>query len=76
MKHISDRISRLIGQLKGIERMIKEKRDCSEILQQINAVKRAVDGLSKELVISDICRIVPPDKTKKVQKMIERAINL
>lgn len=76
MKNISARINRLIGQLRGIERMTKEGRECGEILQQINAIKKAIDGLSKELVISDICRIVPQDKTDQVKQMVERAISL
>jgi len=56
--------------------MIDGKRDCSEILQQISAVKRAIDGLSKEIVISDICRLIPKEDTKKIEQMVERAINL
>ncbi|MCL4363995.1 metal-sensitive transcriptional regulator [Patescibacteria group bacterium] len=76
MKDISQRINRLVGQLKGIEKMVNAKRDCSEVLQQISAVKKAIDGLSKEIVISDICRIIPQDKTKQVEQMVERAINL
>lgn len=56
--------------------MIEGKRDCSEVLQQISAVKKAIDGLSKEVVISDICRLIPQEDTKKVSEMVERAINL
>jgi DNA-binding FrmR family transcriptional regulator len=70
------RINRIIGQIKGIERMVENNRSCEEILQQINAIKKAIDGLSKEIVISDICRIVPQDKTQVVTKMVERAISL
>ncbi len=66
----------MIGQLRGIEKMIEGKRDCSEVLQQISAVKKAIDGLSKEVVISDICRLIPQEDTKKVSEMVERAINL
>lgn len=73
---ISNRISRLIGQLHGIEKMVKLNRNCHEVLQQITAIKKAIDGLSKEIVISDICRIIPADKTDEVKKMLERAINL
>jgi len=76
MNNISQRINRVIGQLKGIEKMVKNNRPCDEILQQINAVKKAIDGLSKEIVISDICRIIPQDKTQEVKKMVERAISL
>lgn len=70
------RINRIIGQLRGIERMADNKRDCSEILQQISAVKKAIDSLTKELVVSDICRFVPKEDTKKVERMVERAISL
>lgn len=73
---LKQRINRLVGQLRGIEKMVDQQRDCSEILQQISAVKKAIDGLSKEIVISDICRLVPKEDTAKVQKMVERAINL
>jgi len=70
------RINRIVGQLRGIEKMVKNNRSCDEILQQINAIKKAIDGLSKEILISDICRIVPKEKTEEVKKIMERAISL
>jgi len=73
---LTKRINRLIGQLRGIEKMVNSKRDCSDILQQISAVKKAIDGLSKEIVISDICRLVPQEDSKKIEQMVKRAINL
>lgn len=76
MEDVSKRINRLIGQLKGINKMIQEKRECHEILQQISAVKRAIDGLSKEIVVSDICRLIPSEDSKRIEKMVERAISL
>jgi len=76
MSEVKKRINRIIGQLRGIEKMIEDKRSCDEVLQQISAVKKAIDGLSKEIVISDICRIVPKEKTQEVAKMVERVISL
>ena len=76
MEDTKQRINRIIGQLKGIEKMINSKRDCPEVLQQISAVKKAIDGLSKEIVISDICRIIPEQDSRKIERMVERAINL
>ncbi|NMB84611.1 metal-sensitive transcriptional regulator [Candidatus Roizmanbacteria bacterium] len=73
---LEKRINRIIGQLRGIEKMITKKRDCGEILQQISAVKKAIDSMSSEVVISDICRLVPKSKAKKIERMVERAINL
>lgn len=70
------RINRIIGQLKGISRMVDEKRDCSEVLQQVSAIKKAIDGLSKEIVVSNMCQFLPEKDLERVEKMIERAINL
>ncbi|MDO8610868.1 MAG: metal-sensitive transcriptional regulator [bacterium] len=70
------RINRVIGQLRGIEKMVGADRDCSDILQQISAVKKAIDGLSKEIVVSGICKIIPKEDSEKIGKMVERAINL
>lgn len=73
---ISQRINRVVGQLRGIEKMISSKRDCVEILQQISAVKKAIDGLTKEILVSQFCQIVPKEKEKEIEKMMERAISL
>jgi len=73
---LSQRINRVIGQLKGIQRMVEEKRECSDVLQQISAVKKAIDGLSKEIVVSNICSYIPNKDAEKIGRMIERAINL
>ncbi|MBI4225605.1 metal-sensitive transcriptional regulator, partial [Candidatus Roizmanbacteria bacterium] len=67
------RINRLIGQLKGIQRMVDTQRDCTEVLQQISAVKKAIDGLSKMILVSDICQYVPQKDSKKVEQIVERA---
>ena len=52
---LDQRINRIVGQLKGIQRMVKEKRECGDVLQQISAIKKAIDGLSREIVVSDMC---------------------
>jgi DNA-binding FrmR family transcriptional regulator len=56
--------------------MVESKRDCGDVLQQVSAVKKAIDGLSKEIVVSNICEFLPHKDVKRVSEMIERAINL
>ncbi len=73
---LSKRINRIIGQLKGIQRMSETGRDCREVLQQISAVKKAIDGLSKEIAFSDVCKLLPKKDADKVEKMMEQMINL
>ena len=74
--NITQRVNRIIGQLRGIERMIGIQRECSEVLQQLTAVKKAIDGLSREIVLSDINRYVAKNEVGRVAKMLEQAINL
>ncbi len=76
MKDFNKRINRIVGQLRGIERMTKEERECVDILQQITAVKKAIDGLAKEIVISDICRLVPKEQKQTIDKMVQAIIKL
>lgn len=40
------RLKRIEGQVRGVQRMIDEDRDCHEIVQQLAAVKSAVQGAS------------------------------
>ncbi len=41
-KKIISRLRRIEGQVRGVQRMIEEEADCSEILNQIAAIKSAV----------------------------------
>ena len=41
-KRIVDRLSRIIGHIEAIKRMINDERDCIEILIQLSAVDAAI----------------------------------
>jgi len=43
-------LRRIEGQVKGIQRMVTEKRQCDEVLTQIMAIKAALDRVTKDLV--------------------------
>lgn len=51
-KAAKNRISRLIGQLKGIQKMIDEDRSCEEILVQLSSVQNGTKNLSNFLLES------------------------
>ena len=44
------RLRRIEGQLRGIESMLGEKRDCREIVQQLAAAQAALQGFSRALL--------------------------
>ena len=75
-ERLSKRINRIIGQLKGIQKMSEEGRDCNDIIQQVSAVKRAIDGLTEEVLVNDLLPYIPPIRQKVIAEMIHRSISL
>lgn len=49
-KSLVSRVKRIGGQVAGIERMLEDKRYCVDILNQIAAVRSALDSLGVELL--------------------------
>jgi DNA-binding FrmR family transcriptional regulator len=49
-KKVKTRVNRIAGQVAGIQRMVDEGRYCVEILNQIAAVRSALDALGIELL--------------------------
>ena len=41
------RLRRIEGQIHGVETMLEDERDCKEILQQLSAIRSAVQGASR-----------------------------
>ena len=52
------RARRIVGQAAGVERMIDEGRYCVDILNQISAVRSALDALGVELLSSHLEKCV------------------
>lgn len=44
---VQKRLRRIEGQVRGVQRMLDEDRDCEEILQQLNAVNAAVRNTTR-----------------------------
>lgn len=53
-KAVLNRLSRAIGHLESIKKMVEEGRDCSEILIQLSAVKSAINNTGKVILKSHI----------------------
>lgn len=51
-KKVLDRMSRAIGHMESIKKMVEEGRDCSEILIQLSAVRAAINNVGK-VVLQD-----------------------
>jgi len=47
---LAQRLRRVGGQVRGIETMLQEGRDCREIVQQLSAVQAALQGFGRVLI--------------------------
>ena len=57
-KAVLNRLSRAIGHMESIKRMVEEGRDCSEVLIQLAAVKSAVNNTGKLVLKEHIAHCI------------------
>ncbi len=74
-----NRLSRVIGHLQYVKRMIENDEDCAEVLIQISAVKSALNGLGKEIINEHIAHCIThavedgdTEAIEEFQKAIQR----
>ncbi len=51
-KNIISRLNRVEGQVRGVRKMVENSRYCPDVLNQIAAVRRALDSVSLEIIES------------------------
>jgi DNA-binding FrmR family transcriptional regulator len=49
-KRMISRLRRIEGQLRGVQSMVEENRDCHEIMQQMAAIRSAVQSASQTML--------------------------
>ena len=53
-KELLTRIRRIAGQVKSVEKALTEEQECSAILQQISAIRGAINGLMVEILEDEV----------------------
>lgn len=77
-KAVLNRMSRLIGHLESIKKMIESGRDCSDVLIQLSAVNAAVHGVGKVILKDHINHCIVDairDDDKEVLDKLNKAID-
>ena len=49
-KAVLNRMSRAIGHMNAVKKMIEEGRDCSDVLIQLSAIKSEITGVSRVIL--------------------------
>ena len=71
------RLKRSEGQLRGIQKMIEEERDCMDIMIQLSAVRSSVDRVIELLITENLMECLNnsaenlEDHKKKIEKVIQ-----
>ncbi len=68
------RLRRIEGQIKGLQRMLREQRDCAEIIQQLAAARAALDNVAIGLLTGGLehCLDSPTGGTHRVKGALKK----
>lgn len=73
--YILSNLRKIAGQIRGIEKMIYEDRDISEVLQQLAATNSALRSVVKLLLLNYSNDCFNASKKKFAKKDLEKLIN-
>lgn len=66
------RINRIDGQLQGIKKMYEARRNCVEIVQQVQATRAALGKLAATLLSDEAKRCADAGEIKKLESIVTR----
>ena len=77
-KQIINRLRRVEGQLRGIQKMIAEEKDCVNIVTQLSAVSSGIDRTMGIIVAENLkqCFEHPNDNPEEQLEKMEQAIQM
>ncbi|MBO1515495.1 metal-sensitive transcriptional regulator [Metabacillus bambusae] len=76
---MKNRIKRIEGQLRGILRMMEEKKDCKDVITQLSAARTAIDRTIGVVVSSNLVecvRLAEESGEKNTEELVREAVNL
>ena len=74
IKDLELRIKKIKGQVNGIEKMIREKRGCLEVVQQISAARSALAKVASLILTQESCRCEKNKKPQEFAKIVEELV--
>ena len=77
-KNVINRLKRTEGQVRGIQKMIEEEKDCMAIITQLSAVCSSIDRVMGLVVAENLktCLENPDTNPEEQAKRLEQAINM
>ena len=77
-KKILNRLRRTEGQIRGIQKMITDDKDCMDIMTQLSAVRSSIDRVMGMVVADNLKECVenPNNDQAEQSKKLEQAIGM
>jgi len=75
---VKNRLSRMEGQLRGIQRMMEEGKDCQDVIAQLSAVRSGIERAIGLIVSENLveCVRAAEDNEEQVNESIAEAVKL
>lgn len=77
-KDILNRLKRTEGQLRGIQKMIEDEKECVDVITQLSAVSSSVNRIRGIIVAENLknCLENPDSDTETQKQKIDQAVQL
>lgn len=69
---LTARLRRIEGQVRGVQKMVEDERDCSEILQQMAAIRSAIHQTSLVLARAYVARCLLEPRQGDMDAMLDQ----
>lgn len=73
---IIQNLRRIEGQVKGLQRMVTDKRQCDEVLTQIMAIKAALDRVTTDMVQANMASCFAENSPEEIREKMTKTINI
>ena len=74
-KQLSDRLRRIEGQIRGLQKMVATERECESIVTQLAAVRSAIDSVGA-LVLNNYITICAPRGNRADSEVYESMVRV
>lgn len=80
-KDLANRLKRIEGQIRGVLKMMEEEKSCTDVINQLSAIRSAVDKATLHVIGLDMRKCLVEDLEKEndlrdTEKIIDDAIKL
>lgn len=66
LEQLHARLRRVEGQMRGIQRMLDERKPCHDVLQQMSAARAAIERTMVTLMVESLAQCLQPADNRRV----------